>query len=324
MKHFLRHLFLPHESNNHRAKILHIDSILIILTLLVFSSFLLSSLQSRFPAVLGISYNITPVDLVNVTNKVRQEHGLSALSLDSELSQAASSKASDMFTKNYWAHIAPDGATPWGFIKNSGYEYLYAGENLARGFSSTSDVVNAWMASPSHRDNMLSSNYTDVGFAIATGSLTGSDTVLVVEMFGKRYTGVVATPSIIPSPTIAPTLSVAIPAISEPTPTWLEPTPTKSEPAVVLLITNTPVPTQTEQPQREVASLQQQPLIDKNDFTKNIIVIVLMVLIVILAIDAIIIEKKKIIRVVSHNLDHIIYLIIILLTIIIIGGGLVL
>jgi hypothetical protein len=319
---FLHHLFLPRESNNHRAKILHIDSIVIIITLLVFSSFLLSSIQSRFPAVLGISYDITPVDLLNQTNKVRQERGLSTLSLDSELSQAASNKAADMFAKNYWAHFAPDGGTPWGFIKNSGYVYLYAGENLARGFSNTSDVVNAWMASPSHRDNMLSSNYADVGFAIATGSLTGSDTVLVVEMFGTKYAGTAAAPVIAASPVSSP-----VPASiqSEPTPITPEPSPTEVLPTIPFVVTNiTPVPSQAKQSQREVASLQQQPLIDKNDFTKNAIVIVLIVVIVILIIDAIIIEKKKIIRVVSHNLDHIIYLIIILLTIIIIGKGLVL
>ncbi len=310
---FLRHLLLPHESNNHRAKILHIDSILIVITLLVFSSFLLSSIQSKYPEVLGISYNITPADLLNQTNKVRQENGLSALALDSALSQAASQKAADMFAKDYWAHVAPDGATPWGFIKNSGYVYLYAGENLARGFSNTSDIVNAWMASPSHRDNMLSSNYDDVGFAISTGSLTGSDTVLVVEMFGRKYGAEVEVSSTIPSPTVT-VASEATPILSELNPTQ----------PIAYIVTNTPVPSPAEQSQKLVASIQQQPLIDKNEFTKNMIVIVLIVLIVILTIDAIIVEKKKIIRVVSHNLDHIIYLIIILLTILIIGKGLVL
>ncbi len=315
MKHFLRHLFLPHESNNHRAKILHIDSILVVITLLVFSSFLLSSLQSRFPAVLGISYNITPNDLLNQTNQIRLERGLSTLTLDPELSQAASNKAADMFAKDYWAHIAPDGATPWGFIKNSGYEYLYAGENLARGFSNTSDVVNAWMASPSHKDNILSSNYADVGFAVSSGSLTGSDTVLVVEMFGTKYAGTAATPVIATSPVSSPI----------PTPIISGPNPSEAVPTVPFIDTNiTLVPSQSKQNEIGVAALKQQPLIDKNDFTKNTIVIVLIVLIAILIIDAIIIEKKKIIRLVSHNLDHIIYLIIILLTILIIGKGLVL
>lgn len=324
MKHFLRHLFLPHESNNHRAKILHIDSILIVITLLIFSSFLLSSLQSRYPAVLGISYNITPADLLNQTNKFRQENGLSPLTLNSQLSLAASNKASDMFAKDYWAHIAPDGVTPWVFIKNAGYEYLYAGENLARGFSNTSDVVNAWMASPSHRENMLSSNYSEIGFAISTGTLTGTETVLVVEMFGRKYKNVEAAPSIIPSPTAAIVATEITPVQLELTPTITIPTPTTSGQQIAYIITNTPVPAPVAQAQKQVASVQQLPLIDKNDLTKNIIVIVLIVMIAILTIDAIIIERKRVIRVVSHNLDHIIYLIIILLSIIIIGKGLVL
>ena len=86
-----------------------------------------------------------------------------------------------MFSKDYWAHNAPDGTTPWVFIKNTGYNYIYAGENLARGFNSASDVINAWMNSPEHRQNVLSPNYQNVGFAVATGTLSGEDTVLVVE-----------------------------------------------------------------------------------------------------------------------------------------------
>lgn len=324
MKHFLRHLLLPHESNNHRAKILHIDSLLIVIALLISSSFLLSTIQSRFPAVLGISYNITPDDLLNQTNKIRQERGLSSLTLDPGLSQAAQNKAADMFTKNYWAHIAPDGVTPWVFIKNSGYEYLYAGENLARGFSNTSDIVNAWMASPSHRDNMLSSNYSDIGFGILTGNLNGSETVLVVEMLGRKYAGLAAEPVIILNPTSTPIITQPTPFELRLTPTLSQPTPTITESPVALKITNTPIPSLVQQSYEKVAALQQQPLVDKNNLIKNIIIIILVVLIIILAVDAIIIEKKKIIRVVSHNLDHIIYLIIILLTIIIIGRGLVL
>ncbi len=315
MRKFFHHLFFPHASNNHRSKVLHLDSLLITIAILIFTSFLLSSLQKEYPEVLGISNNITPIDLLNITNQIRQKNGLSHLKLDSELSQAASNKASDMFAKNYWSHVAPDGVTPWIFIKNSGYDYLYAGENLGRGFSGASEVVDAWMASPSHRDNMLSPNYNDVGYAIATGALTGNDTVLVVEMFGSRYG---------PKQT-----ALAVTVNNSNTPA----TDTSSTPAALIITNSTPQPSQTLSspgpeptpfPIKQVAAIQQQPLIDKNDFTKNIAIIILVLFIVTLAIDAFIIEKKKIIRVVSHNLDHIIYLIIILLTIIVIGRGLVL
>jgi hypothetical protein len=275
--------------------------------------------HDSYPAVLGTSSNIAPVDLLNITNQVRQEHGLSPLQLDSELSQAASGKASDMFANNYWAHISPSGTTPWVFFKNSGYEYLYAGENLARGFSSASEVVNAWMASPSHRDNMLSANYNDVGFAIATGSLTGSDTVLVVEMFGSRYgtKPIVKTAGINNITPIIPQPTSALAFVITTTPPSITPTTGPINAAQNTVNQNT-------QKVVQVAALEQQPLIDKNNFTRNLVIVVLALFIIVLVIDAIVIEKKKIIRVVSHNLDHIIYLIIILLTIIIIGRGLVL
>jgi hypothetical protein len=293
MRRLLRHLFVPHESNNHRAKILHIDSLLIAIALLIFSAALFSSAQNKFPAVLGISYDITPNDLLNDTNQIRQARGLNALRLDPELSQAAASKAAYMFKDNFWAHIAPDGTTPWVFIKNSGYDYLYAGENLARGFSSTSDVVNAWMASPTHRDNMLSSNYSDVGFAVASGTLTGSDTVLVVEMFGTKYK--------------ATTEGQASGVVIVPT-TFLQPSMIIANPQEV----------------REVASIQNKPLINKSNLTRNIVIGVLVLFIAVLLIDAFVIERKRIIRVLSHNVDHVIYLFIILLIILIMGRGVIL
>lgn len=120
------------------------------------------------------------------TNQKRVENGLSPLSNSKELSGAASKKVDDMFAKNYWAHNSPDGITPWVFIKQSGYNYVYAGENLARGFSNSSDVVNAWMASPTHRANILSGNYNDVGFAIKSGNLNGEQTFLVVQELGSK------------------------------------------------------------------------------------------------------------------------------------------
>lgn len=288
----LRHLFFPHESNRHRAKILHVDALIITIALLIFSAGLLSSVQNNFPAVLGISYDITPNDLLNDTNKIREARGLAPLRLDMELSQAAASKAANMLATNYWAHIAPDGTTPWVFIKNSGYDYLYAGENLARGFSSSSDVVNAWMASPSHRDNMLSSNYSDVGFAISSGKLTGSDTVLVVEMFGTKYK---EDGNQVSEVVIVPTI------------------PTQPSMAIV-----------NQQEVKEVASIQNMPLINKNDLTRNIVIGVLVLFIVVLLIDAFVIERKRIIRVLSHNVDHVIYLFIILLIILIMGRGVIL
>ena len=145
-----------------------------------------SSDLNPFAEKLRAFADISTQELLNFTNQKRQENGLAPLIPDSQLETAAGKKANDMFTKNYWAHNSPTGTTPWVFIKESGYDYVYAGENLARGFNDSSDVVDAWMASSDHRANILSSNFSDVGFAVKSGKLNGEDTFLVVQEFGSK------------------------------------------------------------------------------------------------------------------------------------------
>ncbi len=182
----LTHLFFPHESNNHRAKVLHLDAMIMYLLAFAVFNFGLRSVSQKFPDVLGYATNIQVERLLVDTNQKRKDAGLGSLSLNQQLSQAAAGKAADMFGKNYWAHVAPDGKTPWDFIVGAGYKYTVAGENLAKNFQDSDGVVNAWMASPSHRDNLLKSTYKEVGFAVVNGKLQGEDTTLVVQMFGTR------------------------------------------------------------------------------------------------------------------------------------------
>ncbi len=189
---FFLHFFIPRVSNNHRAKILHNSNLLLTIIFIILTSFFVQNLSQAFPSVLGISTDITPDALLLLTNAKRQESGIHYLSLNAQLSEAASKKAEDMFQYDYWAHNSPEGKTPWVFIKNAGYNYVYAGENLARGFTSSEDVVNAWMISSLHRANMLSSNYRDVGFAVKIGKLNGEETVLIVEEFGNQNIPAVA------------------------------------------------------------------------------------------------------------------------------------
>lgn len=312
MKDFLHHLFLPRESNNHRAKLLHHSSLLILIVGLFIFGAGFSFTAQHNQAVLGISYSITPQDLLILTNQKRQEAGIPPLVMNDSLTQAATRKAADMLTKDYWAHIAPDGTTPWYFIKSSGYEYIYAGENLARGFYSTGDVVNAWMASPSHRENVLSPNYKDVGFAIQEGTLTGDDTVLVVQEFGSTRSTTTAVqtesaPQVTPEvPTVTPVIAVNL---STPTPTAI---PTQS-----------PTPTVVPAPvsQAQVAAYRNDPLINKPQAQKSIALFIILGLLVLLLLDIVITRKKGVTRILSHNLDHVIFFGILLIIIILITKG---
>lgn len=298
MRDLLHHFLTPQESNNHRAKILHHKSLIFFITFLFLGQFLFSFLRSNFSSVLGTSFNISSQELLLLVNQKRQAQGLSALVLNNQLSSAAYAKANDMFSKNYWAHNSPDGLTPWVFVKDAGYSYIYAGENLARGFSTSQDVVNAWMASASHRDNILSGNYKDIGFAIVPGKLLNEDTVLVVEMFGTSS---------------SPIAKIEIPK-------------EKAQISAPLLEKKEIVQT----PKKVYASstflpstAKQSSLIESSFITRNIGVLIVSLFILALVLDMIIVERKKIVRLVGHNTDHILFLGGILIIILVFARGLV-
>lgn len=186
MRDYFYCLIFPHPKNNHRAKFLHFRTFFVVISILFLSSFFFNSKVNPFTNQLKAFSDISTQELLKFTNIKRAENGLPGLTSNALLEEAASKKADDMFEKDYWAHDSPDGVTPWVFIKNAGYDYVYAGENLARGFANSEDIVNAWMASPHHRENILSENFNEVGFAVKSGELNGENTFLVVQEFGNR------------------------------------------------------------------------------------------------------------------------------------------
>jgi uncharacterized protein YkwD len=134
--------------------------------------------------VLGIATSISSAEIISLANQERANNGLPGLAYNAQLSSAAEAKARDMFAKDYWAHFAPDGTSPWYFINNAGYVYSTAGENLAKDFDTSAGVVSGWMNSPGHRANILNNAFKDTGIAVLNGTLQGSETTLVVAMYG--------------------------------------------------------------------------------------------------------------------------------------------
>jgi hypothetical protein len=309
MKKFLRHLFLPHHTNNQRAKLLHHETMLVLIAVLFFGSLLIGNLKVTHPEVLGTSVNMSVEDLLLLTNIQRQQNNLPVLQLNSELTAAAQGKAANMFAENYWAHNSPSGKTPWDFIRGAGYNYVYAGENLARGFTTAQDTVNAWMASPDHRANILSPNYTDVGFAVAQGNLTGDNgTILVVEEFGSTT---FARPQLAPQ-TIATTQTTVTPS---PVPTQAPlPTPT-------LIPSITPPVVLGQQGFESLTQIKESPLINAAYWAKILTIGLLGLFIVTFLLDFVIIGKRKMIRIIGHNIDHILFLLAILIIAYFIGQG---
>ena len=104
MKDLISYLFLPRETNNFRPRTLHFSAFLfyIVIFLLLQASFRVIKLSH--PEILGYATDINVEKLLNLTNLKRAEAGLPPLNLNSKLSQAAVTKANDMFSKGYWAH----------------------------------------------------------------------------------------------------------------------------------------------------------------------------------------------------------------------------
>jgi uncharacterized protein YkwD len=134
----------------------------------------------------AIASSITAKNIIKLVNDARIKEGLKPLEENPELSAAAAQKAEDMIKKDYFSHDSPEGRTPWHWIEKNNYDYEYAGENLAMNFTTAEEEQKAWMKSPTHRKNILSENYQEIGAAIAEGKIDGKNTIVAVQMFGSR------------------------------------------------------------------------------------------------------------------------------------------
>lgn len=104
--------------------------------------------------------------IINLVNQEREKNGLKPLIENKYLNQSAAAKAKDMLDRKYWSHNSPEGTEPWQFFKQSGYPFSYAGENQAKIFTNSNAVVDSWMNSPTHKENILSSKFTETGVGV--------------------------------------------------------------------------------------------------------------------------------------------------------------
>jgi hypothetical protein len=181
----LSHFFLPHPETHKKAHLLSFKALFVYIAFFLILSLSFRGVNTVKPGVLGVESSITIEEIIRLTNTERQKEGLPPVTENSKLNAAAQAKAQNMFEENYWAHYSPSGKDPWLFINGAGYEFSYAGENLAKSFYESDEVVKAWMASKTHRENLLNKHYTNIGIAVLEGTLNGEKTTLVVQEFGK-------------------------------------------------------------------------------------------------------------------------------------------
>lgn len=188
VRHNAKKVLVPHKENQYRPHLIRAHGIIAVLVVALIAQVSYSFFSTGHVSVLGRSSEINTTELLTDTNKQRADEGLSSLEINDKLSQAAFLKAQNMFAEQYWAHVSPSGIQPWKWFGDVGYNYSFAGENLAKNYPTAHATVEAWMNSPAHRANIMNREYTDIGFAVVDGTLNGENTTLVVALYGAPVT----------------------------------------------------------------------------------------------------------------------------------------
>ncbi len=283
LSHALRQLFHPHRANQHRPKVLHPHAYYVYLVLIgvFYTVFAVIRLTPVAQSVLGFASNITADQVIDNSNQARAKIGLTPLIHNDLLSQAALFKAQYMIEHQYWAHTAPDGTSPWAFFDKAGYRYNVAGENLARDFANSDQMQAAWMASPTHRENILNPKYSETGIAVINGTLMGTETTLVVQLFGRPAS-------------VTPSVGSAV--ISEKATVQQRPNSLAGAKPQVLSSETLPV-----------SSLTMTPQLSPVQLIKSVFLALLSLLLVVLVYDAFLLGHGTHLRLVGKNLAHILF-----------------
>jgi uncharacterized protein YkwD len=125
-------------------------------------------------------------EMLRLTNAARAEAKRPPLRLDRKLGQCAQRYADLMLARSHYGHRGPEGDTVRERAAAAGYgEYEALGENLAQGQFTVAEVMDGWLHSPAHRENLLSPVFTEVGFGVAFGRNDNGWQVLWVQCFGR-------------------------------------------------------------------------------------------------------------------------------------------
>jgi uncharacterized protein YkwD len=133
---------------------------------------------------------LTSDNIIWFTNYYRTQKGLPPLTLSTQLRDSAYFKSLDMFKYHYFDHYRPTNKLGFdNFVDNQKYSFIKIGENLAKGdFTTSKEIVDAWMRSAPHQRNIMDPNYTEIGVSVDYGTMDGERIVLITQHFGKPKT----------------------------------------------------------------------------------------------------------------------------------------
>jgi uncharacterized protein YkwD/RNA polymerase subunit RPABC4/transcription elongation factor Spt4 len=125
----------------------------------------------------------------SATNEQRAAHGYSRLAYETHLAGIARTHSRTMATQGFFAHESPDGSTTMDRYRRANYHGQQAGENISKQYSASTtdaeaiatDVVDGWMDSPGHRENILTSSFDVEGIGLYQGD---DGALFVTQNFG--------------------------------------------------------------------------------------------------------------------------------------------
>jgi uncharacterized protein YkwD len=141
---------------------------------------------------------INTANVIGFVNKERMERGMDVLTESELLDKVAQKKLEDMINNDYFAHISPEGIDPWQWFFDAGYDFAYAGENLATEYTDVIDQHNAWMNSPKHRKNILDERFTHTGVAVGKKVVNGKEVIITVQVFATPQKISITSPNYTP------------------------------------------------------------------------------------------------------------------------------
>lgn len=137
-----------------------------------------------FPTFKKTEIPLSNEEIIKFTNYYRKENQQEELKINENLMRAAEIKLEDMFKKQYFAHISPEGKGAGDILEGVGYKYLIVGENLAMGyFKDSKELVDGWIESPGHLENILNPKFKEIGVAQKKDFFQGKEQYLAVQIF---------------------------------------------------------------------------------------------------------------------------------------------
>jgi len=321
----IANFFIASEANNYKPPVLSYKALTIYGILMLLLRLLLDTMPASGAAVESGT-------LMQLINQERSSRNLTVLIAHSSLVKASAEKSQDMIDRDYFAHVDPDGNYVWYRIANAGYgAYKTLGENLAVDFTTSEGMIQAWLDSPTHRANLLQTDFRDQGLTALYGDYQGRFTNLTASLFGAKVAGQttpppppaplptpVGTPTPVGAPPPAPTPKPAPAPAPKPAPSPV-PAP-KPQPAPAPAPTPVPVataPAPTPQPAEESPLAETQQIIKNlpRSFTVSRIVFTIFGLFffLILSIDTVIIYYHEATVGKSHSSYHLFTLLIMML-----------